>query len=46
MPMSKKYLEKKKQGYKAEIAVLEAKCAGGSGTKADYEALAKLKKRL
>ena len=46
MAMSKKDLEKREREWKGEIAELEAKCKGGSGTKADYEALAKLKKKM
>ena len=46
MAMSKKDLEKKEKVWKQELAALEGKCQGGSGSKADYEALAKLKKRM
>lgn len=46
MAMSKKDLEKRQKDWKQELAELEAKCAGGSGTKEDYEALAKLKKKF
>ena len=46
MAMSKKDLEKKEKLWKQEIAALEAKCQGGSGTRGDYEALAKLKKKM
>jgi hypothetical protein len=46
MTISKRDLEKRWKDIKVEVAALEAKCAGGSGTKEDYEALAKLKKRL
>ncbi len=46
MTMSKKDLEKKEKVWKAEISALEAKCQGGSGTKADYEALAKMRKKM
>ncbi len=46
MAMSKKDLEKKEKLWKQEIAALEVKCQGGSGTKADYEALAKIRKKM
>ena len=46
MAMSKRDLEKRERSTKAELAVLEAKCQGGSGTKEDYVALAKLRKKL
>lgn len=44
--MGKKDLEKRQKDWKQELAALEAKCAGGSGTKEDYEAMSKLKKRF
>lgn len=46
MAMSKKDLEKRTKATKIELAALEAKCKDGSGTKEDYIALAKLKKKL
>jgi len=46
MTMSKKDVEKRLKDVKALVAELELKCKGGSGTKADYEELAKLKKKL
>ncbi len=46
MAMSKKDLEKVQKNWRAELTALEAKCQGGSGTKEDYEALAKLKKKF
>jgi len=46
MAMSKRDLEKVQRSTKAELAILEAKCQGGSGTKDDYIALAKLRKKL
>ena len=46
MALSKKYLEKLEKEWKQEIAALEAKCQGGSGTKEDYVNLAKMKKKL
>ena len=46
MAMSKKDLEKKEKLWKGAIATLEAKCQGGSGSKADYEELAKLRKKM
>jgi len=44
--MSKKDLEKKIREHKAELAALEAKCKDGSGTKEDYIALAKFRKKM
>lgn len=46
MAMSKKDLEKKYKDTKIEIAALETKCQGGSGTKEDYILLTKLKKKM
>lgn len=46
MAMSKKDLEKRIKSVKGELAMLEAKCKDGSGTKEDYIALAKLRKKL
>ena len=46
MPMSKKDLQKRIREQKAELAILEAKCKDGGGTKEDYVALAKLKKKM
>ncbi len=46
MTMSKKDVEKRLKDVKAEVAALELKCKGGSGTKEDYILLAKMKKRL
>lgn len=46
MAMSKKDLEKKEKVWKQELAELEIKCKGGSGTRDDYEALAKLRKKM
>ncbi len=46
MTIGKKNLEKREREWKGVVKELEAKCNGGSGTKADYEALAKLKKRM
>ncbi len=46
MAMSKKDLEKRQKDTKKELADLEVKCKGGSGTKDDYVQLAKLKKKL
>lgn len=45
MPMSKKDLEKRYKDVRSELAALEAKCQGGGGTKEDYIALAKLRKK-
>ncbi len=46
MTISKRDLERRYKDLKQELTALEAKCQGGSGTKADYEALAKLRKRM
>ena len=46
MTISKRDLEKRYKDLKPELAALEAKCQGGSGTKGDYEALAKLRKKM
>ena len=46
MTMSKRDLEKRIKDTKKELAELEAKCKGGSGTKEDYIELAKLRKKL
>lgn len=46
MSMCKRDVEKRLRDVKAEIAALETKCQGGSGTKEDYITLAKLKKKL
>lgn len=46
MTISKRDLERRYSVLKDELKALESKCQGGSGTKADYEALAKLKRRM
>lgn len=46
MTMSKRDVEKRLKEVKMELAALEAKCKGGSGTKEDYITLAKLRKKL
>lgn len=46
MTMGKRDLEKRYKDVKAELAQLEARCKDGSGTKEDYVALTKLRKRL
>ncbi len=46
MPRSKKDLEKLYKVQRAELAAMEAKCQGGSGTKEDYIELAKLRKKF
>lgn len=46
MAQSKKELEKRQKEWKAELAVLEAKCKDGSGTKDDYIALTKMRKKM
>ena len=45
MALSKKDLEKRYKDVRSELAALEAKCQGGGGTKEDYIALAKLRKK-
>ncbi len=46
MPRSKKDLEKRQKEWKKELADLEAKCKDGSGTKEDYIALTKMRKKM
>jgi hypothetical protein len=46
MTISKRDLEKRWKLKRDELAELEAKCKDGSGTKEDYEALAKLKRKM
>ena len=46
MPVSKKDLEKRQREWKGELASLEAKCKDGSGTKDDYIALTKMRKKM
>jgi hypothetical protein len=46
MTMSKRDMEKRWKVKRDELAELEAKCKDGSGTKADYEAMAKLRKKV
>lgn len=46
MTISKRDLEKRLKDKKAELAELEAKCKDGSGTKEDYEALAKMRRKM
>jgi DNA mismatch repair protein MutH len=46
MTIGKKDLEKREREWKGVLKELEAKCSGGSGSKADYEALTKLKKKF
>ncbi|MDO8642388.1 MAG: hypothetical protein Q7R76_02235 [Candidatus Woesearchaeota archaeon] len=46
MAQSKKELERRQKEWKAELAVLEAKCKDGSGTKDDYIALTKMRKKM
>jgi ribosomal protein L29 len=46
MPMSKRDLNKRRRDSKAELAELEAKCKDGSGTKEDYELLAKMRRKM
>lgn len=46
MAMSKKDLEKRFKDKRSELEALEAKCKDGGGTKEDYEALAKLRRKM
>ena len=46
MAQSKKELEKRQKEWKVELSVLEAKCKDGSGTKEDYIALTKMRKKM
>jgi hypothetical protein len=46
MPTGKKDMERLRKGYKEEFAALEAKCAAGNASKADYEALTKLRRKM
>ena len=46
MTISKRDLEKRWKVKRDELAELEAKCKDGAGTKEDYEALAKLRKKM
>ncbi len=46
MTMPKRDVEKRRGELKEKIAQLESRCQGGSGTKDDYEELAKLKRKL
>lgn len=46
MAMSKRDLERRQKVWKEELKVLEIKCQGGSGTKEDYENLAKMRKKM
>lgn len=46
MTISKRDLERRQKGLKEELAVLEAKCKDGSGSKDDYIALAKMRKKM
>lgn len=45
MTISKRDLERRQKVWKDVLKELEAKCQGGSGTKEDYEALAKLRRK-
>ena len=45
MTMSKRDLQKRQKDWKQELTVLEAKCAGGSGTKEDYAELTRMRKK-
>jgi hypothetical protein len=46
MTMSKRDLEKRHKEWRTELQALEVKCQGGSGTREEYEALAKLRKKM
>ena len=46
MTISKRDLEKRFKDKRAELAALEAKCKDGSGTKEDYEELAKMRRKM
>lgn len=46
MTTSKRDLEKRYKEWRAELAALEAKCKDGSGTKEDYVALTKMRKKM
>jgi len=46
MTISKRDLERRGKELKQELASLEAKCQGGGGTKEDYVALAKMRKKM
>ena len=46
MTISKRDLEKRWKVKRDELGELEAKCKDGGGTKEDYEALAKLKRKM
>lgn len=46
MTISKKDLEKLRKGYRDELAILEAKCKTGSGTKEEYKLLNKLRDKM
>jgi hypothetical protein len=46
MTMSKRDLEKRHKEWRTELQALEAKCEGGSGTKEDYELLAKIRRKM
>ncbi len=46
MTTSKKDLEKRYKEWRDVLAALEAKCKDGSGTKEDYIALTKMRKKM
>ncbi len=46
MAQSKKELERRHKELKIELAALEAKCKDGAGTKDDYIALTKMRKKM
>ena len=46
MTISKRDLQRRLKDKKAELAELEAKCKDGSGTKEDYQELARLRRKM
>ncbi|MBI2112182.1 hypothetical protein HYT52_01455 [Candidatus Woesearchaeota archaeon] len=46
MTIGKRDLEKRQKEWKAELAVLEAKCKDGSGSKDDYKLLTQMRRRM
>ena len=46
MAQSKKELERRYKEQRTALEALEAKCKGGSGTKEDYIALTKMRKKM
>ncbi len=46
MPTDRKTMDKLKQGYRAELAILEEKCKGGNATAEEYKQLKKLRDKM